>query len=49
MTVLQLHCGQMLSTSGVTSENIGYGGVDGDGLLDPETKEFIFILGMEDW
>ncbi|MBR5393451.1 MAG: hypothetical protein IK144_00040 [Bacteroidaceae bacterium] len=46
--VLQLHCRQLLSTSGVTSKNIGYGGVDEDGLLNPEAKGTTFF-GDEEW
>lgn len=49
MTVLQLDCEEMLSTSdGVNSENIGYGGVDEDGLLNPEAKGTTFF-GDEEW
>lgn len=46
--VLQLHCRQLLSTSGVTSKNIGYGGVDEDGLLNPEAKRAT-IFDDEEW
>ena len=48
LTVLQLHCRQLLSTSGVTSKNIGYGGVDEDGLLNPEAKRAT-IFDDEEW
>ena len=51
--IMHLQSLQMISASGVTSDigdnHIGYGGVDDDGSLDPDTKEFKSTLDWEEW
>jgi hypothetical protein len=49
--IMHLQSLQMISASnGVTSNNgIGYGGVDDDGSLDPDTKEFKSTFDWEEW
>ena len=50
MEEMQAQAAQMLAVSGVIGSNgIGYGGVDSDGSLDPETKEEKWDLWDDEW
>ena len=52
-SIMQAEVEQILATSGVISNsndiNIGYGGIDEDGDLDPCAKENAFDLDWTDW
>ena len=50
MEEMQAQAVQMLAVSGVIGSNgIGYGGVDSDGSLNPETKEEKWDLWDDEW
>ena len=49
MEEMQAQAAQMLAVSGVIGSNgIGYGGVDSDGSLNPETKEGEWDMWTDD-
>lgn len=45
---MQAEAAQMLAASVTGSNGIGYGGIDSDGSLDPETKEDEWDLWTDD-
>ena len=49
MEEMQAQAAQMMAASVTGSNGIGYGGVDSNGSLDPETKEEKWDLWDDEW
>lgn len=48
MEEMHAEVAQMMATSVIGNNDIGYGGIDSDGSLDPETKEYEWDTWTDD-
>ena len=48
MEEMHAEVAQMMAASVIGNNDIGYGGIDSDGSLDPETKEYEWNMWTDD-